>query len=417
MRGRGATTLLLVAALLAVLALGSGAVGCGGDDETTTTVTEVTGTTAAESTDTTAGDQEPLIVGAALGLVGDAAPGDVPFSEAMTYAVDELNKAGGIQGRPVELIVKDMKSDPAVGATVATELLDAGAQIMVGPAFPGMGASVVQNAAAAGVPVLCGCSTQPEYVMIGGAKAYLVAFGDNVQAAAAAEYALAQGYKTVYTLTSPDLSYTARLPEFFVAAFENGGGTSVGDDTFAIGQPDFAAQATKIAALDPQPDVIYTGMFPPDVGTFLKQLRAAGVKAPLYGADGLDQQALVDFAGADAEGTVFSTHGYPVEGSAFKTFIDGLTTYQGKAPEAPALASLGGDTVDVIVAAVEAAGSTDPKAIGDALAELENVEVVNGTITYKGTDGVPMKTVALVAVENGKFVLKDQMIPSFIPAQ
>ena len=71
--------------------------------------------------------------------------------------------------------------------------------------------------------------------------------------------------------------------------------------------------------------------------------------------------------------------------------------------------------INVIEAAVEKAGSVDPKAIGAALAELENVPVVNGTITYKGTDGVPLKTVYLVAVENGKFVLKDQMIPSFIP--
>ena len=227
-------------------------------------------------------------------------------------------------GRSVELIIKDMKSDPALGATVATELLDAGAQVMVGPAFPGMGAGVVQTAATAGVSVLAS-SSQPEYVVVGGAKAYLVAFGDNVQAAAAAEYALKQGYKTVYTLTSPDLSYTARLPEFFEETFEQGGGKSVGDDNFSIGQQDFAPQVTKIAALNPQPDVIYTGMFPPDVGIFLKQLRAAGVKSPLIGADGLDQQALIDFAGKDAEGVTFTTHGYPTPGSKFETFIDGLT--------------------------------------------------------------------------------------------
>lgn len=417
MNGRRRTeAVLLMVSMLVFVCFSLVLAGCGG---TTTTGQEATSTTAAgdDTASTTAPGVggETLIIGAALGLVGDAAAGDVPFAEAMAYAVDAVNKSGGVGGRQVELIVKDMKSDPALGATVAKELLDQGAQIIIGPAFPGMAAGVVQTAAAAGVPVLAGTSTQPEYVVIGGSKAYLIAFGDNVQAAAAAEYALEQGYKTAYTLVSPDLSYTERLPEFFQTTFENGGGQVVGTDNFSIGQQDFAAQVTKIAALNPAPDVIYTGMFPPDVGIFIKALRAAGVESALIGADGCDQQALIDFAGKDAEGIVFSTHGFPTEGSKFEAFIDGLTEFQGKAPDAPALASLGGDAMAIIVAAVEKEGSIIPKAIGEALDGLENVDVVNGTITYKGTNGVPQKTVFMVGVEDGKFVLKSQGVPSDIP--
>ena len=390
-------------ALLGLLALAMFAVtGCGDDGDT------------GDGGDGGDGG-ETVIIGAALGMTGDAAPGDVPASEAMEYAVEEINKAGGIDGKQVELIIKDMKSDPALASTVTQELLDAGAQVVVGPAFPGMGAGVVQTASKDGVTVLSACSTQPEYTVVGGSKAYLVAFGDNVQAAAAAEYALEQGMKTAYTLTSPDLSYTERLPEFFKDAFENGGGTVVGNDTFTIGQQDFAAQVTKIAALDPAPDMVYTGMFPPDIAVFVRQLRAAGVESALYGADGCDQQPLIDQAGKDADGIVFTTHGYPTPGSRFEEFVTGLEEFQGKPPEAPALATTGGDVIEVIKAAVEKAGSTDPKAIGDALAELEGIEVVNGTITYKGTNGVPAKTVAIVEVEDGQFVFKDQFMPSYIP--
>ena len=64
---------------------------------------------------------------------------------------------------------------------------------------------------------------------------------------------------------------------------------------------------------------------------------------------------------------------------------------------------------------MEEAGSVDPKAIGDGLGNLENVQVINGAITYKGTDGVPQKTVSIAAVEGGKFVLKDQFLPAFVP--
>ena len=391
---------ILVCVLASVLALGL--FGCGGSSTGTTTAGGASGT--------------PLVIAAAIGLTGDAASGDVPLSEAMQYSVDTLNKNGGIAGHPVKLIIKDTRSDPALGATVAAELLGQGADIMVGPAFPGMAVGVIQAAAAKGVAVLGGVSTQPEYVTVGGAKAYLVAFGDNVQAAAMADYALKQGYKTVYTLVSPDLSYTAKLPVFFDQVFAKGGGKEIGTDTFSVGQTDFSAQVTKIAGLNPKPDCIYTGMFTPDVGTFLKQLRAAGVNLPLLGSDGDDQQALIDFAGKAAENVTFTTHGYASPGSELATYVAGFTAWnKGKPPEANAFAGLGGDCIDVIKAAVEAAGSVDPKAIATALSNIENLKVETGSITYKGTDGVPLKTVSIVAIENGKFVLKDQHIPAFIP--
>ena len=67
--------------------------------------------------------------------------------------------------------------------------------------------------------------------------------------------------------------------------FEKGGGKEIGTDNFTIGQPDFSAQVTKIAGVKPQPDCIYVPMFPPDIGIFLKQLRAAGVTSHVIGAD------------------------------------------------------------------------------------------------------------------------------------
>lgn len=389
------------------------AAGCGGEEATTSTsAAGGVATTSAGATPT--GD--PVIIGFAAGLTGDAAAGDIPLLEGLEYTVDQMNKSGGIAGHPVKLIVKDMKSDVALGATVANQLIDEGAQIMVGPCFPGFAAGVIQSSAARGVTVLGGDSTQPEYTKIGGAQAYLAAFGDNVQAAAIGEYALAKGYKTAYTLVSPDLSYTAMLPVFFKDVFEKGGGKVIGTDNFTLGQPDFSAQVTKIAGLNPQPDVLYFPMFPPDIGTMLTQLRAAGVTTPVMGADGFDMQALIDLAGAAAEGVVFSTHGFPNPGSPVEAWVNGYTTWKGKAPESSALGGVGCDVVDIVKAAVEAAGSMDPKAIGQALATLENVKVVTGTITYKGTDGVPLKTVSIVTVKDGKFAFVEERIPTYVPA-
>jgi branched-chain amino acid transport system substrate-binding protein len=356
-----------------------------------------------------------LVIGYAAALSGDGAVGDVPGLAGAQYEVSLLNKSGGIDGHPVKLIAKDMQSDPELGGTVAQELLDQGAAIILGPPFPSMAVGVIQTAAKANVTVLSVTSTQPEFPVVGGAKAYLTAFGDNVQAAAAAQYALEQGYKSVLTVVSPDLSYTSETPKWFVDAFQHGGGTSAGSVQFTIGQQDLSPQVTQIASMNPQPDVIYTTMFMPDIGTFMKQLRGAGVTTPIIGADGFDDLSILQFAGTDAEGTAFTTHGFATSGSAFEEFIKGMTAANGKAPEAPALTALGASSIQLVAAAVDAAGSMDPTAIGNALADLSKVDVVTGTISFQGTNGVPLKTVTIAAMEGGDFVFKEAFIPDYIP--
>jgi branched-chain amino acid transport system substrate-binding protein len=402
---------LLIAALaLLVLSLA----GCG-DSATTTNEPPAGGPEdSANSVSSSAG--EPLVIGDVQGLTGEAGPGEVPASEALKMVVEELNAAGGIAGHPIKLIVKDMKSDPTLAGPVTEEVLAEGAQIIVGPAFPGIAAGVVQAAAAKDVPVICLTATTPGVTTVGGAKAYMVAFGDNAQAAAAAEYAAKQNAKTAYVLGSPDSEYTSGLAKYFEDAFTQAGGTIIGTDTFSIGQQDFGPQVTKIANLDPKPDVIYTTMMVPDTGVFMKQLRGAGVDTLTLGTDGDDNQVLIDFGGEGVENMVFTTHGYPEAGSANEAFQQRLTTYLGKPSDGPALASLAADLMAVVSTAVEKAGSLDPQALAQAIDETENVQGINGTITLKGTSGVPLKPVYIVGVEGGKFVLKDKITPSYVPS-
>lgn len=398
---------------MAALVLALFAVACGGQGD----ADSGTDAGSSEPGDSSASEQsgEPLIIGYAAALTGDGAAGDVPGLQGVEYAVDQVNEAGGIDGHPVELITKDMQSDPALGGRVTQELLDEGAQIILGPPFPAMAVGVIQTAAKADVSVLSVTSTQPEYPVVGGSPAFLAAFGDNVQAAAAAEYALGQGFKTSFTMVSPDFSYTEENPQFFVETFEEGGGKNIGSETFSIGQEDFSTQVTAIANLDEQPDVIFGALFMPDLGIFLKQLREAGVETPVYGVDGFDSKAVVDFAGDAAENVVFATHGFPADGSRFAEFVAAVEEAQGEAPEAPALTVLGGDAINIVQAAVEKAGSVEPAAIGEAMGQLDALEVVTGELSYASGNGIPSKTVSMVAIEGGEFVLKEQFVPEFIP--
>jgi branched-chain amino acid transport system substrate-binding protein len=366
--------------------------------------------------ETTTATKEPLVIGYAATLSGFSANADQAGVLGARTMVDKLNKEGGIDGHRIELVVKDMQSDPAQGASVTQELLDEGAAVVLGPPFPGQVPGVVRTAAKEDVPVLSVTTTGPEYTVVGGSPAFLAAFGDNAQAAAVAEYALKQGHRTSFFMTSPDLNYTSKNAEWFAEAFENGGGRNLGSAKFTVGQQDFSAQVTRIANLRPQPDIIYASMFMPDAGTFVQQLRAAGVRSAIGGGDGFDNQAYVDFAKDAANGTIFSTHGFAEDGSSVAEFTNEVTTFNdGKAPDNVGLTALGGDALLLIKAAVEEAGSIEPAAIADALSKLEDVEVVTGSVTFAGTNGVPEKTVYVVEIENGEFVLKEKLVPEFVP--
>lgn len=362
-------------------------------------------------------DKNPLVIGYAATLSGFSANADSAGMLGAETMVAKLNAQGGIDGHPVELIVKDMKSDPSLGGTVAQELLDAGAAVILGPPFPGQAAGVIQAAGAAGVPVLSVTSTGPEYTEVGGHPAFLTTFGDNAQAAAVAEWVLEQGAKTSFYMTSPDLNYTSKNAEWFADAFEQGGGENLGSETFSVGQEDFSAQVTKIAGLDPHPDAVYASMFMPDVGVFVQQLRSAGYDGWILGGDGYDNEAFVDFVGDAAGKIAFSTQALAVADSRVAEFIGEVTEHNGgEAPNQVGLTALGGDAILIVQAAVEAAGSIEPAAIADALKNLDTLEVITGEVTYAGTNGVPIHTVVVATVEDGAITFADAFVPGYVPS-
>jgi branched-chain amino acid transport system substrate-binding protein len=222
---------------------------------------------------------------------------------------------------------------------------------------------------------------------------------DNLQGTVLAGYARDQGYENAYVLLSRDTPYTEKLPEYFAEVFANMGGNVVAVGEYTMGQQDFSAEVTNIKGLDPQPDVIMTSAYEPDFPAFIKQLRAAGIDAPVLGSDGIDSPTTFSL-GDVAEGVVFSNAGFPSPGSPLEAYEAAYEAKYGE-PNDTIFTATGYDVVLVIAAAVEAAGSTDGPAIRDAWDNLENVEVATGTMTYKGQNRVPVRVVALNRVAEG----------------
>lgn len=372
--------------------------------------------TTALTLSTVAAQADELKLGLATAQTGGLAPYDSPVVEGIRIAVDEINAAGGIGGStPIELIERDVRSDTAQTVIATQELVDAGAEAIVLPcdADPAIAAASIVSAAA--IPAISTCASSPTLPLIGGDYVFANFPGDNVQATVSASWAFDQGMKTAFILYSPDSQYTT-MPLYFAEVMTALGGAVLGEATYNIGQPDFSAIATQIAAMSPAPDVVMTSAYEPDFPTFLRALRAAGYQGQVIGSDGIDSPTTFGL-GDLAEGVVFTTAGHATEGSPLEAFNALYKKTTGKDSET-VFNAVGYDLVKVLETAVLAAGSTDPQAVRDAIANLENVQGATSLITYKGTDGMPVRQVSIIRVKGGERELVGQPAPdpALIPA-
>jgi branched-chain amino acid transport system substrate-binding protein len=190
------------------------------------------------------------------------------------------------------------------------------------------------------------------------------------------------------------------------------------EDTYQTGDKDFSAQLTKLKGLRSKPDLLFISSGPDDVGTIVKQVRDAGITQPIMGGDGYDTPLLVEVAGAGAENVYFTTHSLmdaELGTPAVKKFI---ADYQAeyKTPPENAFAGLGYDTVNLLADAIKRAGSTDPKAIRDALQATKGLAGVTGEISYTAGSRIPQKGVTIIRVKDGKFTLAQELVPQRVPA-
>ena len=356
--------------------------------------------------------QEVFKLGFLGGLTGYLAPYDQPSLDGVQFGVDEANAAGGLTGKiKIELISRDMRSETAESAVIAQELVGQGVNFLIVPCDVDPAVAAGQIAAAAGIPAMSSCASTPTLPGIVGEFMFSNYTADNLQAAALGDFAIKQGYKNALVLLSKDTPYTQKLPEYFAQVFQKKGGTIAATMEYKMGQQDFAAEVTKIKALSPAPDVIMTSAYEPDFPAFIKALRAAGIATPVLGSDGIDSPTTLAL-GDVAEGVVFTNAGFAVEGSPLAKFYADYKAAKGKEPETVYVAT-GYDIVKILDAAVAATGGKlDGQSLRDAVDNLENVAVSTGTMTYKGMNRVPLRTVALNKVTGGAKELVELVNPA-----
>jgi len=350
-------------------------------------------------------------VGVATGQTGYLAVTDGPALKGLQLGVDEINAAGGVDGKwRIELDIRNTNSEPAQTATVTQQLIDAGVQMILTPCDLDPSVAGGQIAQRRQIPAISLCASTPTLPNLVGNYMFSSWYGDNVTGYVLANYAIQKGYKTAWLHESPDTAYTVKLPEYFAAAFEAAGGRVIGRTNFAMDQQDFSADLTNLKDQNPQPDVIFTSSYEPGLAAFLQQYRAAGLRPVFFAAEGMDTPTMFQLPHDVINGVVFTTAGFETPGSPLEAFNK---KYKEKYAEDPGsvFPAAGYDLAKVIEAAVKGAGATDPSKVRDALANLVNVQGATGTITYKGTNGMPVKSIALMKVTDGKKELISIEVP------
>ncbi|MDQ2933829.1 MAG: ABC transporter substrate-binding protein [Chloroflexota bacterium] len=370
-------------------------------------------------TGTSSSSAAKVKIGGGFALTGDEAPLDVPASKGAKLAVKEINAAGGVLGKQIDFVIHDSQYKVDVAQQTAKQFVEQDkVQAMIGYTDTDSIIASGPTIQAAGIPFITVGATSPKIPTQVGDVMFLACFGDNVQAAVGAEYALKNFGKSAYLLWDKGVEYTTVLSSYFKTRFADGGGKVVLEDSYDDKATDFSAQIAKIKALTPQPDFYYVAAMPYNVGPVVKQMRDAGIDGPIVGGDGYDAPDLVKVAGAEANNVFFTTHALmdATNGTdGIKKFMAAYKKEYGGDPE-NAFAALGYDTVYLLADAIKRAGSMDAAALKKAIEATKDFPGITGKITYAPGSHVPQKSVTVIEVKDQKFTAAGEFVPEKVPA-
>ena len=339
---------------------------------------------------------EPLRIGYAADFSELGGFVDIPASAAAEYFAELVNCWGGVDGHAVEMVIRDIEGDPETAGRVAQELLDADVTAILGPAFFDVNQAILQVTAGK-VPLISVSSTEP--LLADTAQLSLLAsFTDTAQAEAAAQFAIGQGWTTAVTFSVPG-PYFGYVVEVFTETFETLGGQVLGDYPFVpAGTTDFSAQVNGIAALDTQPDVVYSALLAFQAAILAAQLGEAAVDAEMLVADAFS--ATGGYYVDGVEGFFHTSHTFPEPGGRMLRFLGSYEAEKGSALESDSYSALAADAILVIADAVIRTGSLDPITVADAIIAGTGVDGLTGTLTYDG-GATPNTPVYVHEVVNG----------------
>ncbi|WP_420802059.1 ABC transporter substrate-binding protein [Tumebacillus flagellatus] len=368
-----------------------------------------------KSTGSSSSNGDTIKIGANLELTGAVAAFGTSQLNGIKLAMEEINSAGGVNGKKLEVVSADNASKKDESTRTATKLItEDKVDVLMGAAISGDTFAAVEVANNKKIPMLTPSATNDDITFDHKKNklndyVFRACFIDSFQGKVMADFSadnLKAKNAVIYTDNSSD--YSKGLAKSFKSEFESKGGKIVAEESYQTKDTDFKAVLTRIKTLNPE--VIWVPGYYEEVGKIVKQAREMGITAAIEGGDGWDAPQLVDIAGKENLNNTFISNHYTSEDPDPKVrkFIDAFKAKYNTVPDA--MAVLGYDATYMVADAVKRAGSTDKEKIKEALANTKNFEGVTGKISLdKNHD--PVKAAVVLEYKDGKQTFNTKVQP------
>lgn len=351
---------------------------------------------------------DPVKIGFVMSYSGWFQPIDASTINGALLAVKEINAGGGVLGSKIEVETFDNKSEPALGADGATEMVSKGVKAMLFPSDFDFGAPGAFIAQQNNIVSLSGAS-DPKFGVAGiGPYAYSISNAAQAQGALLAEWAFKEkGWKSAYVLLDNTISFTKSLCGSFGQRWKELAGDKalLGNDTFLNNDPSIAAQATRINNLSAKPDFIVLCSYAPGGPSAIRQLREAGLTQPVLTGESMDGDYwagtvpnLSNFYVVDY-GSVYGDDPDPAVNDFFKRYQD---EYKQRSDASYSLR--GYSLIQAWAKAAEKAGSFDADKVSAVLDTFSKEALAIGPTTYSAQVHIETtRPMTIIESKDGKF--------------
>lgn len=345
-------------------------------------------------------DPNTILIGHYASMTGKEATFGQSTDQGIRLAIDEINAAGGLNGKKLQLITYDDKGESKEAGNAVTRLITKDkVTAILGEVASGLSLAGGAVAQEKGVPMISPSSTNPR-VTAGRDMVFRVCFIDPFQGFVVAKFVKEnlklENVAVLYDQTAP---YSKGLRDEFTKHFTAMGGKVVADQAYSAGDQDFSAQLTTIRSANPQ--AIFVPGYYTEAGNIALQCRKLGISVPLLGGDGWDSEQLAKIAGDAIEGCYYSNHYAPDQPTAEITAF--VKKYQdkfgGQTPDG--LAALGYDATLILFDAMKRAPSLSGKDLAKAIGETKNFKAVTGVISIDANRDAT-KAAVVVEMKGGK---------------
>lgn len=341
---------------------------------------------------------DKIVIGGIGPLTGDAASYGISVKNGCQVAIDEINAAGGVNGKQLELLFEDDVCDEEKSISAYNKLMDSGINVLVGAVTSGCSIAVSEVSSADNILQITpsgsamDCTKHP--------NAFRICFTDPLQGEIMAQYIADKGFKNPAIIYDVASDYSKGIHDSFIAKAAEVGLTIAADESFTSGDVDFKTQLTKIKSSNA--DCLFLPIYYTEVGYISEQAPTVGVELPYFGCDGWDG-VINQLNGntANIEGATFLTPFVATStNEKVQSFVKAYEAAYNATPDQ--FAADGYDAVYTVKAAIEAAnGDLSGDALIAAMTQI-NVAGITGDMSFTA-EGEPNKSARVAVISNGQY--------------